>query len=219
MNNSLQPTDSLKETPFRDIDTLNGKIAAMVMARGFRATTMDSIAAALSISKRTLYEIYGSKDEMIQTVFAYLFKATKREMEDIYNDSEDMMEVFARVFQSHTKFIENVSPDFFRDMDIFYKRLRPYYEGKEREKCLIAKKAFMRGVEQGVFRKDFDFDISYQMFNIQMESLKRMEEIFPADFTPAQIYNHITTGFLRFAATPKGMAVLDKILYSEEKQN
>ncbi|MDE6335182.1 MAG: TetR/AcrR family transcriptional regulator, partial [Muribaculaceae bacterium] len=46
-------------------DALIDAIGELLLKRGLKATTMDSIASALQISKRTLYEIFNSKNEMV----------------------------------------------------------------------------------------------------------------------------------------------------------
>lgn len=38
---------------------------AEFMSKGIRAVKMDDIAASLGISKRTLYEIYSNKEELL----------------------------------------------------------------------------------------------------------------------------------------------------------
>ena len=40
---------------------------------------------------------------------------------------------------------------------------------------------FRLGVDDGVFRKDVNYTITSKIFKIRMESLKRMEELFPPD--------------------------------------
>lgn len=44
-------------------DSLINGIMMILLQNGLKATTMDSIASALQISKRTLYEIFSSKTE------------------------------------------------------------------------------------------------------------------------------------------------------------
>lgn len=50
-------------------ETLKGKILTAAMAaftkKGIKAVKMDDIAAALSISKRTLYELYENKEDLL----------------------------------------------------------------------------------------------------------------------------------------------------------
>ena len=48
-----------------------------------------------------------------------------------------------------------------------------------------------------------------RMMKVQMESVKRMEELFPPDITLLQIYDSISLGFLRSIASPAGMKLLD----------
>lgn len=40
-------------------------ITDILLRNGLKATTMDSIAASLQMSKRTLYEIFDNKSQMV----------------------------------------------------------------------------------------------------------------------------------------------------------
>ena len=68
---------------------------------------------------------------------------------------------------------------------------------------------FRIGVEQGVFRGDINFSILLRMMEIQAESLKRMENLFPPDITLLEIYDTLTLGFLRSIASRQGHDLLD----------
>ena len=50
------------------------------------------------------------------------------------------------------------------------------------------------------------------MMSIQMESLKRMEELFPPDITLLEVYDSICISFLRGISSPKGLEILDGLL-------
>jgi len=67
----------------------------MFIEQGIKAVRMDDIAQELSISKRTLYELFGDKEELIyQSIRHYSETARERRLEqiaDISNSLEVMM--------------------------------------------------------------------------------------------------------------------------------
>lgn len=62
---------------------------------GFRAVRMDTIAHNMKISKRTLYEIYGTKDNLISNCFISYLDRTKNMFEITkYNASDPLKYLF-----------------------------------------------------------------------------------------------------------------------------
>ena len=49
-------------------------IVPILMKNGLKGTTMDAIASRLQMSKRTLYEIFGTKDDLFREVHIYFHK-------------------------------------------------------------------------------------------------------------------------------------------------
>lgn len=197
-------------------ESLIEAIFPILMKNGFKATTMDKIASSLSISKRTLYEIFGSKDNMLIILLRHYHEKNKKAIVRLFHSSNNVMESLYRTIIYHEEMMKQVSPQFFRDMDSYNKKFRSVYE--KDSKCLHNDMMIMirSGIDQGVFRKDVDYRIAIRMFSVQMESLKRMEELLPPDVTIFEAYRSISMGFLRSIASPKGMDILDKLSRSEQ---
>lgn len=192
-------------------DQLAESIFRIIAELGPSHTTMDYIARQLSMSKRTLYEIFGSKDDMVTTIMDYLHTKKEKEIMEIASRGDNMMEVMANVVLYHQQSMNGMSAAFFRDMDERYQHLRPGYENHSRDFSKHILAATKIGVKQGVFRDDANYDVIIPLIRIQMESLKRMEKYFPPDITMVEAYNAVGFGFLRSIATPKGMEILDKL--------
>lgn len=182
-----------------------------LLEKGPSHTTMDLVASRLSMSKRTLYEIFGSKDDMLREVFDFQHDTHQRRMDEIFHNTENAMEAMAKAISHHQKAFESVNVTFFRDMDERCKHLRPDYDVKARNINDRLGLVFAIGIRQGVFRKEVDYDLQLRLLRVQMESLKRMEEFFPPEITLAQAYSAIAQGFLRSIATPKGIEILDQM--------
>lgn len=205
-----EPTDETSEA-------LIDKIAVIFMHNGLKATTMDSVAAALSMSKRTLYEIFGSKNDMILALVKRWHEKQRQCVEQIFNNSSNMMEALYRVFYIHRNQMKDVNPNFYRDMDEHFKSVRVSINEQDKEWRNNMMRVIERGIEQGVFRPDeeVNYAVSLQMIRIQMESLKRMEEFFPPGFTISEAFKSISLGMLRSIATPEGMKILDNLEYNK----
>lgn len=187
-------------------------ITPVITRKGLKATTMDHVAATLGISKRTLYEIFESKAQMIKEVLDHVHELQMDILRDIFGKSETVMEAMIGVFHTNRDIMRLISVEFLRDMDGYFKEMRSIYEKCEEDRHREMLRMFNLGVSQGVFRADVNYDIQSRIMKIQMESLKRMEELFPPDITLQEVYDAITVSFLRGIATPKGMEILEHCL-------
>lgn len=199
----------------KDHHTLLESITELMLSQGLKAMTMDSVASALGISKRTLYEIFDSKDDMIKATLTYLEERHTQAIVRTFQECDNVMEACLRIGITMGQVMQRVAPDFFRDMDRLYIRTRDEYERRReiRQKGML--KIMGIGVKQGVFRDDLDLLTHIRLMDIQLESLKRMEELFPKDITTEYVNRTIVLNFLRALATYKGMRILDEICARE----
>lgn len=188
---------------------LNAEIFKILAEKGLAGTTMDYLARRLSISKRTLYEIYGSKDDMIRIILKEAYSKYSHQIEKIIRQSNNVMEGAANILLFHQEMMSKLSKEFFEDFDVKYRHLRKDYNDSSRQWGESFKEALDLGIKQGVFRENANYDILLPLFRIQMESLKRMEEVFPPEISIAEAHSEIAFSFLRNIATQKGIAILD----------
>lgn len=176
---------------------------------------MDTVASRLGMSKRTLYEIFGSKDEMIKATIEELERSGREFVARTFSTTENVMEALIKVFKHNRDNMRSISVDFFRDLDL-YKDKRATYDRTRHARYDEIMKMFEKGVEEGMFRPDVDYKVQTRIMGIQMEGLKRMEEFFPSDITLLRVYDAIIVGFLRSIASPKGMGILDRLTHDLE---
>ena len=192
-------------------EDLCDRITDILAVRGLSRTTMDYLAKELTVSKRTLYEIFGSKDEMIKALIDRMERQHSEEMKTIIKQSSNVMEGLAQILLHIQNTMQKLSVNFFRDMDIRYKHLRHEYDKNFHTRTGVITQAIKLGIRQGVLREDVNYSVTLPLFHIQMESLKRMEEFFPSQITLIEAYRTIALGTLRSIATAKGMEILEKI--------
>lgn len=195
----------------KDYQTLLDRIVQIILKNGLKSATMDSVAASLAMSKRTLYELFESKDEMIKEALTHLDRQNQEFYLSTFSGSSNVMEAIVAVFKRNRDLVGSVNVNFYRDMDHLYKRYRKDYDKsreRHREKMM---QMFHLGVEQGMFRPDVDYDVQSRIVSLQMEAMKRIEELFPPEMPLQRVFDAIILGFLRSIASEQGMKVLDEM--------
>ena len=184
------------------------RIEGILTKRGIKGCTMDLVAAQLGMSKRTLYEIFGSKEEMLIRVTENMQERLRANADRRFRMSDNIMEAMVLHAFDEMRMMQSVCPEFFRDLRNLAS-LRRNMESRNRETIECISQQTRRGVEQGVFRTDVNYPVTLRLIVLQYETLACMHDVFPPGVTLAQAYESITIGFLRSIATPKGMQILD----------
>ena len=110
----MKTGDNMKEHPQRlelrerIIDTALNSFAT----HGIKSITMDDIAAALGISKRTLYEVFADKESLLKECILHKQAERDKYLQAIYEQSNNVLEVILAVFQLSFQFC-NLSFVFF----------------------------------------------------------------------------------------------------------
>lgn len=196
-------------------ESLLKAIFPIIIHNGMKGTSMDKVAASLSMSKRTLYEIFGSKTEMLIAAIRYFHKKQLQNVVKIFNTSPTVMHAFYRVLRLQQQTTQKINVRFLKDMDEYYSDLRSLYENDHSQSSRDFLAAIQVGVEQGVFRDDLNYQLLSRMFRLQMESLKRMEDLLPEDIPITDALETISIGFLRSISSHKGYDLLETILAEE----
>lgn len=68
-------------------------------SKGIKCITMDDIAAALGISKRTLYEVFADKETLLKESILKIQQDRDKYLQEVYEHSSNVLEVILAVFQ------------------------------------------------------------------------------------------------------------------------
>lgn len=196
---------------------LKDKILKVAMqafsSKGIRAVKMDDIAKMMSISKRTLYEIYADKETL-------LYSGVKRREEefsdhmDHFSEAEghsviDTLVEFARCLLEYSG---NVNPVFYADLHKYEKVLN-FLKQKHQTSQSCAYGFFQKGVQEGYFRPDIDYNLFILISNISRQAIK--EQRLFKKFGMKEIFRSCVFVFIRGVCTPLGQSVLEKALENE----
>ena len=180
-------------------------------ARGVRAVKMDDIATALSISKRTLYEVYENKEDLLFEGIKKYNQIKQDEMRRFASGNVSVMDIILHSFRLTIEGFKNTSPAFYSDLLRYPKIMKYFEEDKEKTQGQFLD-LLRRGIAEGYFRADVNYELVVCVFDAQhryvmmsqMYKMYSMEEIF---------YNIIFIS-LRGICTDKGIKVLDEFLHN-----
>ncbi|MBP3715434.1 MAG: TetR/AcrR family transcriptional regulator [Phocaeicola sp.] len=177
--------------------------------RGIRQVKMDELAATMSISKRTLYELFGDKESLLIEVLIHTHHEKLQMLEEVRQNSDNVMEIIVAFYQYSIRQLEKTSLKFFEDLER-YPRVREMIESSKQHNAKNVSEVFQTGIEQGIFVKDLKPEILECLFGEQMERVLRSDLV--KQFTISQIFENTMLVMLRGISTAKGLEIIDKYL-------
>ena len=183
--------------------------------KGIKSITMDDIAAALGISKRTLYEVFVDKESLLKDCILTVQAERDRYLQEVYEQSHNVLEGILAVFQKSIEMFHKTNKRFFEDIKKYPK---VYNMMKERSESDSEKTMsfFMLGVEQGIFRSDVNFAIVNLLVREQFDVLLNTDVC--NEYSFIEVYESIMFTYIRGISTEKGAKVLEDFI-SEYRRN
>jgi TetR/AcrR family transcriptional regulator, cholesterol catabolism regulator len=190
----------------------------MFLRSGIKAITMDDISREIGMSKRTIYENFKDKDELLRECLTFIDKKYEREHELITLESEHTISEVFSMMKLGIYAIKTISPLFFSDLKKYhyriYKEVLQVNEVKQINKTHTLLK---KGINQGVFRSNIDLEIVSILLNEQL-TLISDDNVFPErKFSRVVVFENVLINFFRGIATKKGIDLIEQ--YYQEESN
>lgn len=188
----------------------------MFLSNGIKSVTMDMIASQLGISKRTLYENFKEKNELLLVCLEKAEEERNVRLKMYYNQRKNVIDLLLHVHEDILYFMRDACPAYFIDMERYYPKVYDRY-AKEKETHKQAIVDLLReGIGEGVIRDDINMEVVATLLSLQFELLKNSDRIFNSRYTFTEIFETIFKSFIRGIATPEGVKYTDQ--FFEEKQ-
>lgn len=210
-NHSIPRNEMSDSTTFRQ--DLKGRIVDMASdlfcSHGIKSVKMDDIAKRLSISKRTLYEIFATKEALLSDVVLLMEQKKRDFLKEVYENSADVIEVVVGFYQIQMKGFMEVNPDFFLDLRKYPKLINSLRHNK-RERRASALSFIERGVKEGFFREDMNYKIVQELAD-SMGGYVMSSNMYK-EYAAVDVFQNLTLILLRGICTVKGIEKLDSFL-------
>lgn len=175
--------------------------------KGVRAVKMDDIANALSISKRTLYEIFENKEVLLFEGMKLYHNEKVKELTDyVEKNANNVMDVMLKFYHCQIEELSVVSPTYYYDIH-HYPIIEQYFESeaaKNREKAMTF---FHRGIKEGYFRSDINYEIVSEVCKRGISQV--LESGMYNKYSLSEIFTNFIMVFFRGICTERGVAVLE----------
>lgn len=180
---------------------------------GIKQVRMDDIAHTLGISKRTLYEVYPNKEELL---LECVKRHHEKELADLHatiGENWSVMDVICYIYRKQIEQGMSISPLFYDEIK-GYPKVVEYISNMHNRQAESAKVFFMRGVEEGYFINTGNSELLQELSGCVNEYIRHNRLYFRYSMT--EIFRHCVILFIRSICTPKGILEFDRVLENRE---
>lgn len=186
--------------------------AELFRSYGIKMVTMDSLANYLGISKRTIYEVFSDKDELLIGVMKWMSERQKELVKKVLDESENAIVAIFTLLSINRDHFQNMSPAFQADMKRFhYEGLMKKAEMYEMPDYKNNKQLFDRGIKEKLFRNDINPDLANRCFDSLVRSVMN-NDLYPFDqFSRNEVIGNVLINYLRGISTSQGLELINKL--------
>lgn len=189
-----------------------GGAAELFRTYGIRAVTMDTIAGHLGMSKRTIYEVFADKDELLVGVLRNMAEKQKELVARILEESENSIVAIFRLLEINMVHFQDMSPAFQADLKKYHRDVLM----QKSEKCEMPDYSvnlllIERAVKEKFFRRNINPELVNRGLYIFIRSMID-QEMFPFEqFSRKEIVKNLFINYLRGLATEEGLELINKL--------
>jgi len=189
--------------------------AELFLKVGVRRVTMDQLASSLGISKRTIYEVFSNKDEILKETILRHINQQRDNRERLLQESETALHFFISILNQGIENLKAVNPQFVNEVRVYYPSIwSTIICASQDYKIFQTIKIIQRGIIEGVFRDDMDVTI-VSKFIVEAITILVNQDIFSAHiYAPSKLYHDSIITLVRGICTIKGIEMLENEMKS-----
>ncbi len=178
---------------------------------GVRSVSMDDVARHLSVSKKTLYQYFADKDEIVTMVSEFHIRNDQAQYDGFRASATNAIDELVKISSCIKRDLQKMNPSLLFDLHKFHpKAWSAWLNHKQQYIGQSIIRNLKQGIEEGFFRPEINTDI-LAIARIESIQLTFDDKVFPTEkYTLAevnlQLFDHFVYGLL----TDKGRKVYEK---------
>jgi AcrR family transcriptional regulator len=182
---------------------------------GIRSISMDEIARHLSVSKKTLYQHFADKDELVTLVIQGHMQEMKGFYEELTEKSSNAIDELHQISLCLKRDMEDMNPSLLFDIQKFHPKAWNVWADHKHD---FIHKSIVRNIEQGIKEGNFRPEINaHVLAKLRLANIENSfdDRIFPRDkFSIVEVQTQFFEHFVYGLCTDKG-----RKLYQKYKEN
>lgn len=172
---------------------------------------MDDIAKHLGMSKKTIYQFFKDKNELVVALVKKKLQEDEDQMCALIEKSDNVIEEMINMMKCSEEIFSRINPIVIHDLQKYHPEAWQHFQAFKAEVIVhTLEELLTKGIKQGYIRPDIDVKIMARMRVMQVE-MGFNNNIFPiAEFSPWKVQYQLLEHFNFGICTLKGYKLLDE---------
>lgn len=184
---------------------------------GIKRVKMDDIASELNISKRTIYEQFSDKEQLLTECLKYIYRELRQHGRTlIKGSSRNTLDVILILYKIYFDMLKRANRNFFIDVKK-YPQIIKHQQRREESNNRKFKAWMQQGIDEGLFREDAKSDILLYILKRDLELIIETTDF--NTYSTDDLGKNFILFYLRGIATPKGQQIIEEFIQKSEPNN
>lgn len=194
------------------------KTDELFMRYGIRSVSMDDIAGQLGISKKTIYQYFSDKDELVEAVVETDVQEMQHDCLGSRKDAKDAIHEIFIMMERVLRQFQDMNPMVIYDLEKFhFKAYQRFSEHKNKFLFKIIKENIEWGIKDELYRPEVNVDVMAK-FRIESIMIAFNQSVYPSSkYNLAEVTLEIIEHFVYGLATIRGHKLIQKYKQLRQK--
>jgi AcrR family transcriptional regulator len=191
--------------------SLLDQIVELFYKFGIRNVNMDDISHHLKISKKTLYQSFKNKEDLIEKIFLYDSYKWINKIAGIDPDRMNAIDIIIHVSTMVYEEMSRLDPKIKFEMMKYYEPLFNKYSLQKQEHIYnYIIKNLLKGKSEGLYREDVDNELTATLYLKNLVEMHRIDYCFSNEISFDKIFEVMFENHIRAISTNEGIQYFEK---------
>ena len=192
-------------------DRIIEQAGELFVKHGIKRISMDEIASRLGISKRTIYQNFKDKEDLLLHYIRHMDKMKAEYIKDISKDEQTVVHVFLRIIEMRKEF-DFLNMIFIDDVKKYYPKAKQEMIDQQNRGIIFIKQFLEEGMAQGVIRKDLNIEVVSFLLQDSNRTFIDASRLTNKTFSNWDLFFTTMINFIRGISTANGIEIVDTFL-------
>ena len=177
---------------------------------GIRNVSIDDVCAELRISKKTFYQYFSKKEDLVDAVIEHKRALSQAKLQKNIKD-KNAIEIFVYMIKELKKSAECTPVLFWHDVEKFYPALfQKHNQIKQDNVRNIFENNIKQGIAEGYYRENLDIELLSFFHTVQIRNTFEMMMQMQLKFSLKRITDFFIDMIIRLVANEKGLKYIER---------
>ncbi len=177
---------------------------------GIRSVSIDNVCNELRISKKTFYNYFPQKEDLVEAVVVHQRKQQYDKFDKLCKNKNAIDSLILSI-KDIRKTIGQESPVMCNDLEKYYPKVNEKYEqiGQQEMRAGFAR-FLLQGIEEGYFRKDLDVEMISLFHSVQMKRTFEQMSQDSKKYSKKRIFDFFIDLMIHLIANENGLKYVEE---------